>query len=305
MFFANSHAYGGGLGFMDFNALGINDKFLFGGMISTEGWLAATMYIHTPGTSSSLGWNILFFYSKQERTDSDEKDNDIRRFGVKRLFTSVGLNYRITDPASAILNLSFVDAKIYNIDNPFSVPENNEKLINLNPGLKIQKNNWDGYFLSQKKIEINYTYSFGIDSSSFQEINIETNYEKSIIPGFRMFSRAGMIYSPDAPPLFESRPGAIEIDILPQSFSAKNYIGGSAGLEKCIFKSSYGILSLLSSYQVVYSDGPILGERIDHGALGAVRFYLRKIAIPAFGLGVSYNVSEKYLQAAFSMGMSF
>ena len=305
IFFANSDSIGGGLGFMDLNALGINDKFMFGGMIDSDGWLAATAYIHTPGTSSSLGWNITLFYSKQDRADRDEKDNDIRRFGLKRFFASMGLSYKINEPVVAVLNLSFTDAKIYDIDNSLAVPIDDGSAISLNPELRIQKNSWDGFFLSQRSIEMGYTYSLGIGYPSFHKIDIQTNLQQSLVPGFRMFIRAGMIYAPEAPPLFESRPRAINISILPQSFSAQNFIGSSAGLEKYIYKGSFGTLSILSSYQIVYSDGPILGERIDHGVLGSMQFYLRRIAIPAVGMGVSYNATAKYLQGAFNIGMSF
>ena len=305
IFFANSSGIGGGLGFIDFNALGINDKFMVCGMVDFEGWLAATMYIHTPGMDSSLGWNIFSFYSKKEKSDADEKNNDIRKFGLKRLFVLTGLNYQISEPLIAMLNLSFIDANAYDIKNSLAVPEDNGTMININPKIRIFKNNWDGYFLSQRSIEIGYTYSFGIDSPSYQKIELQTNFEKSLVPGFRMFVRAGMIYAPDTPPLFESDPGDVKIDILPNSFAAKNLYGGSAGLEKCLFKNSYGTISILSSYQIVYSDGPILGERIDHGVLGSMRFYLKKIAFPAVGFGVSYNVAAKYLQGALNAGMNF
>jgi len=306
VFFANSTGIiGGGLGFIDLNALGINDKFLVGGLIDTEGWLAGTAYIHAPGMNNLLGWNVALFYSKQERADTDENNRYIRKYGLSRFFASGGVNYEITEPTLVYLNLTFINGKIHDIDNPFAVPEDGGSIISLHPGFRIRKNNWDGYFLSQKSFEIGYTYSFGIDSPSFQKIDIKTNFEKSLVPGFRMFVRGGLIYAPETPPIFESGPRSVNISILPQSYSAQNYLGSSAGFEKYVFKRSFGTLSILSSYQLVYSDGPILGERIDHGVLGAVQFYLRKIAIPAVGLGVSYNVSAGYLQAAFNVGMSF
>ncbi|MCL2705804.1 MAG: hypothetical protein FWE72_06305 [Spirochaetaceae bacterium] len=306
VFFINSSGIvGGGLGFIDLNAMGINDKFVVGGLIDTHGWLAGTGYIHTPDINNLLGWNAALFYSKQERTDSDEKDKVIRKFGLSRFLVTAGINYEITEPTLVYLNLTFTDAKLHGIDHPFAVPEDGGSIISLSPGFRILKNNWDGYFLSQKSIEIGYRYSFGIDSSSFQRIDFKTNFEKSLVPGFRMFFRGGIIYAPETPPVFESGPRSVNISILPQSYSAQNFFGTSAGLEKYFFKRSWGTLSILSSYQVVYSDGPILGERIDHGVLGAIQFYLSKIAIPAVGLGVSYNASAGYLLGAFNVGMSF
>ena len=306
VFFINSGGIiGGGLGFVDLNALGLNDKFIIGGMIDSDGWLAATTYFRTPDASNSPGWHIILLYSKRESINSDEKNQDIRKFGLTTFLGSAGLNYQIKELITASLNLSFADKKIHDIDTPLAVPENGGSAVNIQPGIRIRKNNWDGYFLSQRSIEMGYTYSIGIDHPLFYKIDIEANFEKSLLPGFRMLARAGAIYAPQAPPLFESRPGAVNIDILPQSFSAQNFLGCSAGLEKCILKGSHGTLSILSSYQVVYSDGLILGERIDHGVLTAIRFYLSRIAIPAVGLGVSYNVTARHLQGAFNIGMSF
>ncbi len=305
IFFANSSGIGGGLAFMDFNALGLNDKFIFGGMIDSDGWLAATTYIHTPGRTEFPGWNIAFVYSRQDNSDSDEKGNDIRRYGLKKLFVSMGLNYHLKEIIVPSFNVTFDDEKIHDIDNPLSVPKEDGCVITLSPGLLIKKNDWDGFFLSQKSIKLGYSYSFGIDSPSFQEIEVETKFEKSLIPGFRLISNAGVVYAPDAPPLFESAPRSVNVNILPQSFSAQNFIGASAGFEKYIFKAKYGTLSALAAYQIVYSDGPILEERVDHGVFGSIQFYLSRIAIPAVGLGISYNVAAEYLQGSFNIGMSF
>ena len=58
-------------------------------------------------------------------------------------------------------------------------------------------------------------------------------------------------------------------------------------------------------YQLVYSNGSILGDSLDHGIAGKFSFYLSQLAIPAIGLGAAYNVKENYIQGIFSMGMSF
>ncbi|MDR2660204.1 MAG: hypothetical protein LBC27_09520, partial [Spirochaetaceae bacterium] len=79
----------------------------------------------------------------------------------------------------------------------------------------------------------------------------------------------------------------------------------SAGLEKYLFKISAGALSALISYQAVFSEGPILGSRFDHGVAGSIVFYLSKLAIPAMGLGLTYNVPEQYFQFSFSIGVGF
>ena len=110
---------------------------------------------------------------------------------------------------------------------------------------------------------------------------------------------------PDTPVLFEQPPEVAQVDILPADFSARSYAGLSAGLEKRILRIPAGTLSVAASYQVVYADGSILGDSFDHGFAGAVFFYLNRIALPAVGLGLAYNVQRDYLRGFLSIGLSF
>jgi hypothetical protein len=114
-----------------------------------------------------------------------------------------------------------------------------------------------------------------------------------------------LIYEPDAGPLFESGPGSARVNILPNAFSAQHYMGFSLGLEKYLFKFFFGTLSLLTSWQMVYSYGPILEAQFDQGVAASMSLYLSKVAIPAMGAGVAYNITHQKFQFSFSMGMSF
>jgi hypothetical protein len=127
----------------------------------------------------------------------------------------------------------------------------------------------------------------------------------SILPGFKFLSHGGLHYNPEAPAFFESSASSVRIGILPSSFSARNFAGASAGLEKYIWKFSYGTLSVFANYQVVYSRGPLLGDQFDHGVVGGINFYLSRLAIPAVGLGLAYNAAANEFQGSFSIGMSF
>ena len=95
------------------------------------------------------------------------------------------------------------------------------------------------------------------------------------------------------------------MDILPGAFKARNYAGASFGLEKYLFKISAGTVSAAAAYQLVFSEGPVLGASLDHGAAISMAFYLSRLAIPAVGLTLAYNVAADHLQFSFSLGMGF
>jgi hypothetical protein len=170
----------------------------------------------------------------------------------------------------------------------------------------MRRSSWDGYLLSEQGASAEYTWHLGIaDSPSFYSAGLRLLWEKSIIPGLRFKFRGGGVYAPEAPVLYESPPSDAQVNILPGSFSAKNYAGVSLGLEKYLFKISAGTLSILGSWQGVFSQGSILGDETDQGIAGALSFYMSRLAIPALSVGAAYNIRARYFQGSFSMGMSF
>jgi hypothetical protein len=186
-----------------------------------------------------------------------------------------------------------------------NAPDEGSQSVDIGSEIEIRKSSYDGYLLSQESASLEYAFIAGIDSPSFHRIRWRGIYEKSLVPGFRLVFRAGGIYAPGAPVLYETGPSAAEISILPRSFSARHYAGASLGLEKYLFKISAGTLSVLASYQGGYSRGDLLGNQFDQGIAGGVSFYLSRLAIPAVGLGLAYNLSAAYFQGSFNMGMTF
>jgi hypothetical protein len=62
---------------------------------------------------------------------------------------------------------------------------------------------------------------------------------------------------------------------------------------------------VFASWQAVVSSGSLSGETFDHGPAGGVCFYLSRIAIPALGFTVAYNMITSLPQFSFSLGMGF
>jgi hypothetical protein len=289
---------------MDANAFGLNDKMLVAGVYSSDGWMTSVMYINTPDKAGILGWNIGTFYVTQEREDSDRFKTIYRRFNVNSVGVSIGFSYPITEIISMELSLMYQNKTLQEIDAPLEAPSHGAQVINIRPALSARNTEWDGFFLSEQSVSLRFDYAFGIDITSFLEVSLRGAYSKSLFPGFRLNFDARIIYSPFAPVLFESSPSSSGVAILPKKFSAKNYAGASLGFEKYLFKFSFGTLSFLAAYQIVWSEGEVLALQFDHGATSAIQLYLSKIAIPAVGLGASYNATSNIFQMYFSMGVS-
>ncbi|GHU60712.1 hypothetical protein FACS189445_0790 [Spirochaetia bacterium] len=302
--------WSGGLGIMDNNVFGLNDKFIVVGTYGNTGWFASVMYQYTPEREHFPGWNIMGMYGRQSVKDADQHKRSLRKYDQDIIMGGLGIQYPVTELFTASTAVSLQQRSIQERDDSLNAPENDTLAVRINPSLEISRSNWDGYLLSQRRAKLDYTFMPALAAGSAEAdllhtLSLRGSYEKSIIPGFKAGIRGGIRYNPKANPIIESSAAAVLIDILPGTFSAQNYAGAAAGLEKYLFKFSQGTLAVLASYQAVYSYGPLLEHQFDHGVSGALNLYLSRIAIPAAGFGVSYNVAKNEFAFGFNMGASF
>ncbi|MDR2795725.1 MAG: hypothetical protein LBB47_03325 [Spirochaetaceae bacterium] len=303
--FAAEEDVSGGVFFVDTNAFGLNDKFFSGGMYGIDGWMLVSGYVHS-GRKGLPGWSLSGSFAQSERKDSNQNGEDVRRFALDSGSVSAGLSYNFAGmPLSAGLRFSYRQINLKESESPLREPETGARAFGSSAGLSMRRSRWDGFLLSEDSLSADYGFTAGLEGFSFHELSLRGTYQKSMLPGFRIKLHTGLLYQPDVPALFESSPHAAQVNILPESFKARHYAGASFALEKYLFKMSAGTVSAMAAYQAVFSDGPVLGRRFDHGAAASVVFYLSKLAIPAVGLGFAYNVPAEHFLFAFSLGMSF
>jgi hypothetical protein len=300
--------------FADTNAFGFMDKMFAGGMYSSQAWMLGAGYMHSSLNENFPGWRTSVFFSSQERHDTDQEKDDVRFFNLDSLSVSGTLSFSLQEiggpplgfPLELSLGLSYDERILRDPKNSFRAPSSDLRTLGFEAGASVRRSSWDGYLLSEEGALAEYTWYLGIARSpSFHSLKLRLLWEKSLIPGLRLKFRGGGVYAPEAPVLYESSPSSAQVNILPSSFSAKNYVGLSLGLEKYLFKTSFGTLSVLGSWQGVFSKGSILGDEADQGIAGALSFYMSRLAIPALSVGAAYNTSARYFQGSFSMGMSF
>jgi hypothetical protein len=291
--------------FTDTNAFGLLDKMFAGGMYGPREWMAGGGYMHSSQKENFPGWRTSAFFSRQERHDTDQKEEDTRAFHVDSITAAAALSFSFWKICGLTLGLSYHEKILRDQESSFRPPPMDLRTLGFETGLSVRKSSWDGYLLSEESASASYTWHLGIGAPSFYSLKGTLIWEKSVIPGLRFNFRSGGIYAPEAPVLQESSPAVARVNILPGSFSAKNYAGASMGFEKYLFRTSFGTLSLLGSWQLVFSQGSILGNQFDQGPAGALSFYMSRLAIPALSIGAAYNLSAGHLQGSFSLGMSF
>ena len=306
---ANSGEVSFGLFFADTNAFGLRDTAALGGIYGNLGRMAVALYQHTPNRKGQPGWGTFFMYGRQEREDVDKDENAHRLYTADQLSATASLNYPFTEYFSGSFSLSFTDISLIEDPRDLNRPDSGARLLGFSPGLSIKDSQWDGFLLSRRSVSLSYGYNLALSGLSHHEAQLTSIYEQPLIPGFRFNFRSGLSWKseagPDTDSLYEEGPQRAQVDILPPKFSAMRYAGFSAGLEKYLFKVSWGTLSLMGAWQCVFSDGPISGVEFDHGPSVGTRFYLSSLALPAFGAGLAYNMNSGLFQFAFSIGMGF
>jgi hypothetical protein len=305
VFFFGSDEFQAGAAFFDANSFGLNHKTAVTGMYRSDGWMVYGMYAVPPG-GKGPGWSLSGVFSRNAREDQDQaREKTLRRFDLDSVNAMGSLNFRFTDISGASLRFGYAGRFLRETGEPLRAPDGDAQGLRMGAEFSLRKSDWDGYLLSEKSASLDYTWFLGLASPSFHSLSFNGTLQHSVFPGFRTDLRSGLVYEPEAPALFESGPGGARVNILPRSFSARHYAGFSLGLEKYLYKFSFGTLSLFAAWQTVYSYSPILEGQFDQGIAASISLYLSKLAIPALGGGIAYNLTREKLQFYFSMGMSF
>ncbi|MCL2801387.1 MAG: hypothetical protein FWD28_06490 [Treponema sp.] len=305
MIFAGSGETIYGLFLYEANAFGLRDMAVIGGMFGSFGYRLIAIYNHTPNRKGIPGFNCLITFSSQEHESTDRYETIQSRFDADRFRVSLGINYSFNDTFTGLFNASFSNIIIKESSNAVNPPAEGSMVIGFSPGLSIRSSNWDGYFLSQQSLSLDYRYNLAIEGDSYHQAEYSGIFEYSIIPGFRMCIKSGGMWKSSLQPLFEEGAQKSQVSILPRNYSAIYYTGFSAGLEKYIYKNQWGILSVMAAYQCVFSFKVNSNLEFDHGIFGGMFFYLSRLALPAIGVGGAYNFTSGVYKFNFSAGMSF
>ncbi|MFP3042213.1 hypothetical protein LQZ19_10395 [Treponema primitia] len=306
-FSINSNGWAAGGAFMDTNAFGVKDTMMLVGSGGTSSWMANVMYIHSPNAIGGFGWNLMGMFLSQDKENIDQKDERvIRRFNSMTLNPSIGLSYKLTDLIVPSVSIGYKGVMLRDTEKPINAPGEGVQAISISPGIGIHNDTWDGYFLNGIDASLKYNYQLIIDNDDVHSISLNAALNRSIIPRLRFTAKTGIVFATaSSSPFFESSSINSGVNILPQKYSAVDFAGISLGLERFLFKFSFGTVSVSAVYQAVYSHGELLHHQFDHGPAAMMQMYFSKVAFPGMGLGGAYNVDKNTWQYAFNVGMAF
>jgi hypothetical protein len=298
LFLAGSSGWMAGLALADMNAFGIRDTFALTGIYSGDSWFVMGMYSHAGVAAVKPGFTLAGSYSRHEFKAANAHGDKLVGMQRSEAGASAGLNYQFTGLWGGRFTLGYSR-------NDTETLNRTDYIITARPRIDIHSNNWDGYLLNQNNAALEYELEAVLGDTVYHRLGLVFNYDRSILSGFRWTAKGGAVWSPEADLFTETAPSSVNVTIMPNDFRATAMTGLYAGLEKAFWRINAGTLAILAAYEVLASHSLSDGDSFDHGVFAGVQFYLRRIAIPAVGLGISYNLVRETTQWSFSIGMRF
>jgi hypothetical protein len=297
LFMVGSDGWAAGLALADMNAFGLRDTLALAGFYSGDSWFVMAMYSHTGVVAAKPGFMFGGTYSRSEFKVNNAYGVNLLSMERTDIGASVGIRWQFSETWGGRLTLGYDQSDIEALDRT-------DRTITARPEIGVHRSSWDGYLLNQNSAALEYAIPFSLDGLHHQ-VTAGFTYDQSIISGFRFSAKGGAVWMPEADVFTETTPNVVNTSIMTNNFRATNMAGLYAGLEKALFRINAGTLSLLAAYQVLAAQSLSDGGSFDHGPFAGIQFYLRRLAIPAVGLGYTYNLVRDTSQWSFSIGMRF
>jgi hypothetical protein len=297
IFLTGSNGWMAGLALADVNAFGQRDTFVLSGTYAGDARFAVAMYAHPGVVAEKPGFMLSGSYSYSDFEGTNAYGDSL--FSMK--CTDIGVSAGITGQFSALWSGRLILGYNYRA---LELPDRIDRFVTAQPQIGVRRSAWDGYLLNENSASLGYAVQASPGTVNHR-LSVTFRTDTSIVSGFRFTAKGGAVWIPDSDIFTEISPDATNVTIMTGDFRAANMAGLSAGLEKALFRVNAGTLAVLAAYQILATQSLSDGDSFDHGAFAGIQFYLRRVAIPAVGLGASFNPVRKTTQWSFGLGMQF
>jgi hypothetical protein len=273
------------------------------GLALPSGWLTTLAYVRSPGEALGLGWTASGLLSRQEREDLGADGEALRRYGFESAALGLELNVPLYSQVRVELGLEYRSCLTREIPDALARPADSV-VVGLRLGLNSRAATiWDGVFLSERSASLGYVGNVALEGPSFGTINLRFKYEYAPFSGLKLGLHGAGVLAPDSPPTAETGADALRLSILPGAYAARSIVALAADLEFKMLKLGPVTFACLADYRLVLSEGPLLGDRLDHGPSAGLRLYLARVAIPAVDLSLADNAVSGLTRLNFGIGM--
>jgi hypothetical protein len=297
----------GGVGLLETNFLGYNKKIYAMGLLSSRGQQGMFGYIDPGLLGSDFGFSLNAGGSINERELVTERGDVWQNYETTDMGLSGGFSWKASDGFTAGVRAGVLERSVSeDFESNFLSPDSARFAQG---GLSFQYADlyYDSVLEYGLTFRAQYEYGFSLtaDHGSYSQYEAILRRQIELLDGHRLVFSASGFYAPGAPLVMEKEVGGRTIKTLPDGFIADAAASGQALAEFILVTASWGALTAQAGYEAAVFSRDDSSPSYSHGPGAGLRVYLSKIALPAFGVDVYYNVKTGEAYSAMYMGFSF
>lgn len=296
------------LGFYLFEAnfLGRNKKVFIGGLYSNYGWKVNLGYIApTIGESNFTG--TLFGVLQDYEFENTTADSSlVQRYESFQGYCKYTAGYRWNRVFTVSVAGRVGRALVKNLDT--SVSAKPEEGAMTAQGLQIDYDDRHHTGLFQYGLDLQMYGLYGLSyygmTGSWYEYAADGAWSLPLFQRHRI-ELYGVAGAGSTPMIFQQRIGSGKgFRSLPaDTVAADTYISSSLSWEMPLWRLNWGTITGLTFWEQGWYNAEYTAAEYFYGPGAGIRFYLTRIAIPAMGFNIAFNIPAESLAAAFSIGM--
>jgi hypothetical protein len=297
----------GGIALLETNFLGYNKKIYALGLLSNRGWRGMFGYGDPALFGSGFGYNFMFAGGVNEKELTSERGKIWQNYETTDIHIRSGLTWKASETFSAGLAAGFLDRDVHEEFTSDFLPPDSVRFAQ--GALSLQYN--DLYYADvlvyglSARAQYEHNFSLLADSPSYGQYEANVRHQIQVFDEHRLgFSASGM-YVPGAPLIMEQDIGGRVLKTLPDDVVADSAAAAQASFEYMLAGFSWGAITAQAAYEAGVFSLNGASPSYAHGPGGGLRVYLAKIALPAFGFDIYYNVKTGKTNTSMYMGFSF
>jgi hypothetical protein len=296
----------GGLAFIESNLLGYNKKIYALGLLSTRGWRGMFGYADPALFGSDLAYNGLFAGGVNEHEFMDKDGEKWQNFETTDINFRSGLTWKASRTLRFGVNAGFLDRDVNEeFDSDFPPPAS-VRFLQGAASFQYENLYYDNVLVYGFLLKAQYERFFSLrpDCLPYSQYEANLTWQKEILDQHRLGFSAAAMYLPGAPLVMEQDISGKILHTVVEDLIADSAASARLSFEYLLSSFSWGALTVQAIYEAGVFSLNEGSPSYAHGPGGGLRVYLAKVALPAFGLDVYYNVETGKTHASMYMGLS-
>jgi Surface antigen variable number repeat len=301
-FSSDGDEFSGGLILLESNLLGWNKQLISAGFGGTAGFSGFFLYLDPSLFGSN--WSLsLSTGSGTAETENLRPDGElVRKLNLTQQNAAFGIGYRLSPEVRARMRLAVATWQIDEFTPGLDTTEIEDGNY-IEPAIQLR---YDAtrpldVLLVGPEAEIS---ARGVSSQGGWEVSGRGSFSFPLFKNHRLRLAGSGGYG-EMPPLAEQQiSGRDGYRTLPyQAVSADRWSSAAVFYDLPVASAGWGALVLSQYWEGGIYDTEVLQPQLFYGPGGGFRVYIRKIAIPALGLDVAYNMADPDWVFSFTVGM--